>query len=66
MYHQGRFISTARSKSANIEFLNNARAFEEYLEQLEGAISEGNQLYHATWKGLSILIEILEELQSDQ
>jgi hypothetical protein len=49
-----------------LEFLNNARAFEEYLEQLEGAISEGNQLYHATWKGLSILIEILEELQSDQ
>ena len=49
-----------------LEFLNNARAFEEYFEQLEGAISEDNQLYHATWKGLSVLIEILEELQSDQ
>ena len=49
-----------------LEFLNNARAFEEYLEQLEGAISEGNQLYRATWTGLSVLIEILEELQPDR
>ena len=44
------------------EFLDNARAFEEYVEQLEGAISEDNQLFQATWKGLAVIIEVLEEL----
>ncbi len=34
-----------------LEFLNNARTFEEYFEQLEGAISESNQPCHATWRG---------------
>ena len=47
------------------EFLDNARAFEEYVEQLEGAISEDNQLFWVTWKGLSVMIEVLEELLPD-
>ena len=47
------------------DFLITAKGFAEYVEQLEGVMSEDNRLFFEVWSGLSTFIELLTEITDE-